>query len=434
VAAAGAKALPTQMTGLRLIAPLTGLALLSAFAVMWRLDPDLYYRAFALTGFAAFRTPFIDWEGVSAFVECWRRGVDVYLVDPCDVRGQLFNYSPLWLEARFIPFGPAWRYAIGLTMDAAFFASLWFVFRPADWREAAVFTLAAVSPMVAFGAERANVDLAIFVLVVIGCSLTQGGRIGRLAGYAVLLLAGLLKFYPLAALVAALRERPRMFWAVTGVSVLVVAGFVFAYRRELPLVLAAVPHPPWDELAFGAPNLTGWARAVTRSPPIVLLFGGLAAAAAAAGALILARSPGGAAVLAGMDPRDRTLLAVGAAVMLGCFAMGQNGDYRAVFLLMVEGGLLAARRKAPPALAGRLAGLSIIVVALMWEPALQPLARTGGPIAWLIWWPGHELLWWGLAGALAAILAGFAWVSPALWPLGGSRLTAPETQKARPGR
>ena len=422
------------MKGLRLIAPLTGLALLSAFAAMWRLDPDLYYRAFALTGFAAFRTPFIDWEGVSAFVECWRRGVDVYVVDPCDVRGQLFNYSPLWLEARFIPFGLGWRYAIGLAMDAAFFASLWFVFRPASWREAAIFTLAAVSPMVAFGAERANVDLAMFVLVVVGSSLSQGGPISRLAGYAVLLFTGLLKFYPLAALVAALRERPRKFWIVTVVCALVVAGFVFAYRRELPLVLAAVPHPTWDELAFGAPNLTGWARAVTLSPAIVLLFGVLAAAAAAAGALILARSPGGAAVLAGIDPRERTLLAMGAAVMLGCFAMGQNGDYRAIFLLMVEGGLMTARRKAPPALGRRLTVLAIVIVALMWEPALRPLARTGGPVAWLIWWPGHELLWWGLAGALAAILAGCAWDSPALGPLRGSRrMAGPKTEKARPG-
>ena len=404
----------------RLAAPVTGLALLVLFAVLWLNDRDLYFHAFALSGFAPFRYPFLDWEGVSAFVECWRRGVNVYVANPCDVRGQLFNYSPLWLQARFIPFGPAWRNAIGLGMDAAFFASLFLVFRPTSWRETAAFTLAAVSPMVAFGAERANVDLLMFILVVAGSRLAGGAPTRRIVGYVVLLFAGLLKFYPLAALAVVLRERPRTFWAVTGACALVVGGFILLYRRELPLVLAAVPHPPWDENAFGAANLIGWARTVAPAPALII-FTVLAAAAAVAGARMLARGPDIGILLADMELRDQILFVAGTAVTLGCFAAGLSGDYRAVFLIPVESGLLTARRTAPSALARRLGLLAIIVPALMWEPALRPLARAGGPISWLIWWPGHEFLWWGLAGALLTILGKIAWDSPALSPLRGRR-------------
>ncbi len=52
--------------------------------------------------------------------------------------------------------------------------------------------------------------LIIFVLAVIGSNLWLGSLPLRLLGYAVFLLAGMLKFYPLALLILALRERPRV--------------------------------------------------------------------------------------------------------------------------------------------------------------------------------------------------------------------------------
>jgi hypothetical protein len=395
----------------RLLAPLAGLTLLALFTALWLADRGLYVRAFALTGFKPFRFPFLDWEGVSSFVECWRRGVNVYVRNPCDVRGQIFNYSPLWLEARFIPFGPAWRNAIGLAMDAGFFASLGLVFRPATWREAALFTLAAVSPMVAFGAERANIDLAMFLLVAAGGGLVAGAPGRRAAGYAFLMFAGLLKFYPLAALVVALKERPRTFWAVAASCALVLAAFIATWRHELPLVLAAVPHPAWDMNTFGGPNLPGWARSVAPPGPFQWIFAILALAAAVAGAAALFLDKDLGAALAAMDQREQTLFVAGVAIMAGCFVTGLSGDYRAVFLLLVEAGLIEARRLATPVLSRRLGAMILVIIALMWEPALRPLARLGGPVAWMFWWPGHELLWWALTGALAALLARFAWQS-----------------------
>jgi hypothetical protein len=397
---------------LRLLAPAGGLALMALAVALWVWDRPGYFGFFRLLGAGAFRTPFVDWEGVSAFVECWRRGVDVYLINPCDVRGQLFNYSPLWLGARFIPFGAAWRNAIGLGMDAVFFASLWWVLRPQTWGEAGIAVLAALSPATVMGAERANIDLALFAFVAAAAILAADARRGRrLLAYGLLLLAGLLKFYPLVGLVVALKERPKIFWAVCGVCVAVFASFVVAYRHELPLVLAAVPHPPWDMNTFGGPNLIGWARDVAPADAFVWIIAALAVAAALAGARMFLLGADVDATLATLAPRDRTLLIVGAAIMVGCFATGLSGDYRAVFLILVEAGLLAARRIAPPPLRRRADVVILISLLVLWEPMLRPLVRAAGPVVWLVWWPGHELCWWALTGALAAIVARFAWDS-----------------------
>jgi hypothetical protein len=48
--------------------------------------------------------PFLDAEYVSAQNECWRKGIDVYLINPYDVFGPWQNLLPLWLR---LPFWPA---------------------------------------------------------------------------------------------------------------------------------------------------------------------------------------------------------------------------------------------------------------------------------------------------------------------------------------
>jgi hypothetical protein len=394
----------------RLIAPIAGLTLLTLFVVLWFGDRDLYARLLAIIGIPPFRYPFLDWEGVSAFIECWRRGVDVYAVDPCDVRGQLFNYSPIWLEARFIPFGAAWRNAIGLSMDAAFVVSLGFVLRPMSWREAAMFTLACVSPAAIYGAERANVDMIVFVMVVAAAWLTASpGR--RVGAYALLLFAGLLKFYPLAALIIALRERPRAFWTVVVVCGAVLAGFVIIYSHELPRVLAAVPPTLWAGVGFGARNLGVGFGALIRPAPLAT---GLAAATAlvAAGAGVWLARPGAfVKALRALDGRESGLLIIGAALTAGCFFTGWSGTYRAIFLIPAVGGLLAMGREAgPEARRTVLAGLALF---LLWDLPLRSFALGSGMPMPAVWWLAHELAWWTMAGALAAVLVRLAWDSEA---------------------
>src|SRR5262245_55720260 len=88
---------------LRVTVPVAGLAAAIALAFLYRLEPDYYWRSLAFIGIVPFRYPFLDFQAVLAAVDCWQRGIDVYVSNPCDVLGRPFAYSPLWLRFTFLP-------------------------------------------------------------------------------------------------------------------------------------------------------------------------------------------------------------------------------------------------------------------------------------------------------------------------------------------
>jgi len=401
---------PSSPLRLRLVAPLAGLTLFALFAALYLGDRDLYVRIMGLWGVPAYRYPFLDWEGASAFIECWRRGIDVYVSDPCDVRGQVFNYSPLWLEARFVPFGPFWRNATGVGMAVTFFASLYLVFRPKSWGDTALFTLASLSTAVAYGVERANLDLMLFVMIV-AAGVLAAGRLGqRWLAYGLILLAGLFKFYPLAALLTAVRERLAIF---VGVAALAGAGlciFVWTYRSQLAALQSNIPGGRYGHDAFGAANLLYLLPISSEAVRLALLA--TLAMCAFAMAVSIAREGGFARAFAAIGLSEQSLLVLGAAVIVGCFFAGQSILYRGVFLAPVVAGLIAMRRASDEAhVRRRLAWLTGVALLLMWEGAWDPVPGDS-PAKTLYLIP--EVMWWWVVASLTAVLLVWVAQSPAL--------------------
>ena len=112
--------------------------------------------------------PFVDTRFVLAQLECWRRGIDVYSVNPCDPLGRLQDYSPLWLRLDFIPADPAWVMPFGLALDLMFLAALFALPLPRlDRAGRTVMSLAMVSTASIFAMERGNIDLLVFALCVV---------------------------------------------------------------------------------------------------------------------------------------------------------------------------------------------------------------------------------------------------------------------------
>ena len=185
-----------RKTILRCLVPLLGLALLGILAALYTLNPKVYYRALVTIGFPPFSYPFLDWESIGAAIKCWSEGINVYIANPCDVLNRLHNYSPLLLRAVFIPTDRAWTMPIGLFLVLAFLISLFWVVRPLNWRELIIFALACTSPMVVYLLERGNIDIIIFIMVVIAGVLSSGSTASRILSYALILLAGLLQILP----------------------------------------------------------------------------------------------------------------------------------------------------------------------------------------------------------------------------------------------
>jgi hypothetical protein len=236
---------------MRCLVPLLGLALLAIFAALYTLDPKAYHQALISIGVSPFRYPFLDWESITAVIKCWHRGINVYITNPCDVLHRVHSYSPLWLRAVFVPTDRAWTMPIGLVLVLTFLLSLFWVIKPGNWRELIIFVLACMSPTVIFALERGNVDVIIFIMLVVAGVLSIGLLANRILSYALILIAGLLKFYPLTVLFTALRERVRTCFVITAAASLIIVGFFFQFREELAASLTNIPRGG----GFGSVNL-----------------------------------------------------------------------------------------------------------------------------------------------------------------------------------
>jgi hypothetical protein len=372
-----------------LLPPLAAASVALAAGLLYALGCRTQYYALAEAwGAAPFRTPFLDIHGVTAAVQCHRLGFDVYVQNPCDVFGRLHAYSPLWLWFAVLPVTTAWDVPLGLGLALLFVVSLSFLPPGRDWHAAAILVCAATSSATMFALERANVDLLMFAMAVLAVR-------SRAAGYAAALLAGMLKFYPIALLVLAVRERLMLCLGIWAAALATIALWFALDARDILRGMANVDSvPPFAANIFGAGNLpfglaamagasTRWAVALEA----LLLVAMVVAAAALAKRL----RPGVLTIV------EATYLLAGAALVVSCFMLAQNIAYRAIYFLFVLPGLTA--------LAGAWRAVAWLIVLLMWHNALRV---ASGYDYWLM----RELGWWLVITLLMALLLRLIWDAP----------------------
>ncbi|MGH7001304.1 MAG: glycosyltransferase 87 family protein, partial [Stellaceae bacterium] len=364
---------------IRLILPV---AFAVAFAFVWAVRATghtaLYDSIISGWGVVPFDFPFLDIHGVVASSACWHEGVNVYVVNPCDVLGRLFQYSPLLLTV--VPKMPglaATPYA-GLLVNGVFMLSLLLLPMPRRAADIALMVLALLSSAIAFGAERANIDLVIFAAAAVIAVLMQRATIARLAAYAMIAAVALVKYYPATLFLLAVRERPKRFVAVATVAVVLAALFVAIYHTDLALAFGHLPAPRYFTDQFSSRNLPDGLGAIDPGinpafvgVPLVLctLLGSLALAGRAQ------------AAWRHLPQREATFLTVGAVLLVGCFFAGQNIAYRGVFLLLVLPGLMILARSAA-GFTGRIFGATAgVAVCLMWGELFRVAILVGLPRA-----------------------------------------------------
>jgi hypothetical protein len=404
----------------RFAMPVGAGVLLGAMVLLWVFGPHvLYYGFFNLLSVDPFRFPFVDLHEILAAAECHRQGIDIYIVDPCDVLNRPHAYSPLWLALTpaFLETGDtAW---VGLLLMVLFVASLGLAMRPRSAGEVAVFALAIVSPMTIYALERANIDVIMFLLVLGGAALYALPRPYRLGSYALFLLAGLLKFYPLVLLALIGRERGRDIFlpaAVIGSAVLL---FAVNDGAGLHQALANLPSPSYFSFTFSALNLPfGLASRMPELPFVPRhVFGALLLAALVALATVrtlhAARHFSDRIDEAG---REGAFLVVGSLVITACFFAGRNIDYRGIYFLLVLPGLVRLRRSEDESGTKQFASALIAgVLFVMWSNFFRRAVYDGSNFlpygGWLLRnvveplvWLARELVWWWLITGLAAIV------------------------------
>jgi hypothetical protein len=407
------------------------LGLFAAFTVLFLVNPDIYLAVIQRWMPYAGPVPFGDTMFLTAQLECWRAGVDVYTVNPCDSIGRLMDYSPLWLRLWFLPGSSSASVPLAITFILGFILSLRALPRVAGKTSTALLLAAIASPATAYAVERANVDLVIFILAALALLCAERSFRVRTIGHALLLFAGLLKFYPLTTLILILRERPRTATILECAALVTLAAFALGWRHELALMLANIPQPIYSEDGLGGRRLpealvvivTKGAGLLTpdfalRRPPVVegmiaLLLGALALAHA------IQRAPRFQTAFRALSERETLSLILGSALYCGCFVAGASFVYREILLLFAIPAL--SRFLWAKELAWPVRSTILLTVGLMWSLTVMDLvSRSFGDMVWDDWpaatfafWVTYELAAWWLFTVLLAALLCFARLSRA---------------------
>nr|WP_321986062.1 hypothetical protein [uncultured Lichenicoccus sp.] len=400
----------------RYLTPGLATVFFAMLALMYAIDRPVYLAILNAVHVHPFPRPFLDTRFVTAQVECWQRGIDVYASNPCDPLGRTLDYSPLWLRLPFLARPDRWTPGFGLAIDGAFLFAL---FRM-PWRPHGAFGVvvaggAVVSWATMLAMERGNTDLLMFAVAVLFAHLAMRWAALRCAGYALVLCAGLLKFYPLTMLALVVREPRKRAWRAGALCALALVAFLLVFHAELSRIGANMANSPFGDmfgarsLAFGVPLRLGHAELRDASGryigpdalgPAMTLLGWILFAVMSGGCALAAIMCGRNQALRGMldriEPDARALLLVGGLLCAGCFFGHQNIGYRAVLLLLVLPGLLALVRVAPggrPRLVFR--STSLLILLVLWDGILS--RSTPG-------WFVMQVAWWWIVGVLLAIL------------------------------
>jgi hypothetical protein len=124
--------------------------------------------------------------------------------------------------------------------------------------------------------------------------------------------------------------------------------------------------------------------------------------------------------------REQVVLVAGSVLIVFCFFVAKNFDYRSIFLILTLPGLWALERGARNrAIGKRFRFAAWVVVGLLWSEFFRATARSLA-VAWFSGnaealiqigvWVLHELLWWWLVSLLLSFSLCFLWDAPImLW-------------------
>lgn len=416
----------------RFIVPGLALVAFSLSALLYLSHNPEYYTVLNIFGvpLQPKKYPFIDLQYVLAGIECWNKGLDVYLIDPCDALGRLHAYSPIWLRLTFLPL-QGWTMLLGVCLDCTFLLSLALLPPFKNGREFLILLLATLSPPVAYALERANVDVLIFIFVLVAVIIWLWRWPARLLAYVTIFLAGILKFYPIVLLGLAVRERVRTFVTVTAIGGFLLVLLIYQFHTELTAMLPNIPQGGYFSDMFGARNLPDGLSLTFRSyrgPGSTVIAQGAWITVLTWTVMIILSALQILAVVRWREFRrdfltlataDQTLCVCGAAIICGCFFVGQSLAYRQIFLLFSFPALLSLWRQSSDRrirhFSAQLCGLLLFLLwqgEMTWNVALSAELQfwTSPKEALLIHaasWFVREVVWWRVTSVFVGILVCF---------------------------
>ena len=279
---------------------------------------------------------FFDVRVITGASESRALDFDPLQVNPRDPARRPMNYPRIWLTLCPTDVNLGHTIYFGLTFIILFLVGV-VVYATGilDDVSASLVSCGVFSPAVMFSLERANSDLLMFFLTAIAIFfLSRSSNLSRVAGIASICCAFVLKLYPLFAFAFLLRER-RSTMIQLGLFVLAI-GVLYTVLTYDDLVLIRQGTPKGMELSYG--RNVAWLNAQQHSAILGDILR-LVSYAAVFAAMVLTflgafgRGFGSDVETQESDRKRIDAFRIGSGIYLGTFLLGNNWDYRLMFLL-----------------------------------------------------------------------------------------------------
>lgn len=404
----------------RLFLPLIFMAMVAGLGALYLIGGEDALRPFFAIYLVHYDLPpFADAYGITSAMVCERQGIETYLGNPCHYRpGPGFVYPPIWKLLSLLPMQTSWTTPMVLGFIAAFAAALAFL-PPIESRRGRVLAaLALVSPATVMAVDYGNNDMLLFAVVVAAIVALGRKGWGERVGYGLMLLAGLMKFFPFAGLGWAGKGSLRKALLVLLALIITFGLQALIAGEQLPLSLASIVTMSAGSYVFGIKSLG-----------IAALEMGLVEPS---GALVIRLSFTMILFIIAWRMATRFLtkdlhsaigedhwrfLVIGSLLVVAAYLASQNLVYREIFLLLLLPGL-DALRKVRGENFGRYAEIGVFTMFLFpLRYHLQNLFEPGTTAKFVVSLSTillREALWFAFAATLLALVfthlrSGSAW-------------------------
>jgi len=271
---------------------------------------------------------FIDLRILTGSADSFRAGLNPIYSNPGDPLGRRFNLPFAWYYVFYTGIQRDDAVWLGILLALGYLFSAWIFPRQIGFSAALMLAILLFSPASMLAIERGNVDLFIFILCTLMLLLLENHS---LPATALLMVASFLKFFPIFGLAVVLRETRYRFW-ITSLAVFTVL-LVYAVLTYPNTSASFANTEKGAVLSYGVDVIPLYLGQLSGSQrlfdllTLVFSFVGL-------GLFLFAFYLGSKLdALPSRDMRHLSAFRLGAAIYLGTFLVGDNWDYRLVFLL-----------------------------------------------------------------------------------------------------
>lgn len=306
-----------------------------------------YYDFWNKLGVPARPQPFGDLRVITSGWECNRLGYNVYLENPCNPWPyfQEFNYPRLWILPASFGFNQSHTVLLGILSASLVFIMMFLFIGRLNYAEALIYSIILCSPAVMLGVERGNNDLVIFIILSIALFfVVQQKTILRIAACLAIMLASVLKLYPIFALTIFLKEKKINFWLLTFLCGGFFGVYVFATLSDIKLISAATPRVNFwsygcriifNLFANDFSNFLGNTEFIEKIAAIISSNKFIYSIVLVSIVTLLIKETKNNSVSYINNYNDMVLASfrVGASIYIGTFIIGNNWAYRLIFLI-----------------------------------------------------------------------------------------------------